>query len=739
MPYNKRKQKCKQSDGTSGSYVLSYTDKKGKKHRACHTSQKKMQGQIAAIEAEADEAYGEEINEDIMRILVKDFISEKVDMGVVNKVLKTLKKSGYKDAILKDLDPDRASTATIDNLGDRTARERVFGVLKDVEGFEVEQGDGPSAYKSIKVNGLKIKLLQGATKKSDEEAEGGYELNEDAIGIFAEHACVQGLGGSSTIETARSDTHNNTATKYDSYDSQGKAIVDAMYEAMADLTSQARGNMPEPGKGVNGNEIVNNSPVDVYLSSGGGIKGVTADVHVKFNDPNRLIGFQRAKAKAAKVYDADLMADASPADGERDVADQFKILRNRFLQNNPDVMDQIAAAVKAAGGPEIGPAPEGVPKIKHLASYSEPDYELDDDGNIKTDYQGNKIQKRVKRGSRAGQLKTKNVELRMLETDVGGQNNRKKFLDYLVKNKIDQGFLNLVKEFFKEEGAPIYFFNYSSSPKPTTARSKYSVGLKVTRMIGKPSDFTIAPRYDDNTTYTFDISYKGQVAFQVETRSSGQGHPPQLKIHPKAKLNKFFAYKEEVFDGSVSIDVPKEQDKSAEKSTSGASKDLKLQPSSKRFKTSEPGIDRRATPEELKRLAAGIQRHAKSIVREILEDQISENRAKLIVEELTGADKSEIKRMIAKEIEGASNKRETKKIFQAEFNRELKKALGTSFIGEPGKINKFVKTAIQKEIEAMFKDKVTQNQIGEITKAVIKKLYRELSYSSVHIVDRIKL
>ena len=119
--------------------------------------------------------------------------------------------------------------------------------------------------------------------------------------------------------------------------------------------------------------------------------------------------------------------------------------------------------------------------------------------------------------------------------------------------------------------------------------------------------------------------------------------------------------------------------------------------------------------------------------------QINLSEMKLIVEELTGADKSEIKRMIAKEIEGVSNKRETKKIFQAEFNRELKKALGTSFIGEPGKINKFVRDAIQKEIESMFKDKATQNQIGEITKAVIKKLYRELSYSSVHIVDRIKL
>ena len=50
MPYKKRKQKCTQSDGDKGKYVLSYTDKKGKKRRACHTSKKKMQGQIAAIE-----------------------------------------------------------------------------------------------------------------------------------------------------------------------------------------------------------------------------------------------------------------------------------------------------------------------------------------------------------------------------------------------------------------------------------------------------------------------------------------------------------------------------------------------------------------------------------------------------------------------------------------------------------------------------------------------------------------
>jgi len=50
MPYTIRKRSCRQSSGRKGKYVLSYTDKKGKKHSNCHTSRKKAQGQIAAIE-----------------------------------------------------------------------------------------------------------------------------------------------------------------------------------------------------------------------------------------------------------------------------------------------------------------------------------------------------------------------------------------------------------------------------------------------------------------------------------------------------------------------------------------------------------------------------------------------------------------------------------------------------------------------------------------------------------------
>ena len=55
MPYAITKRKCKQANGNKGSYVLSYVDKAGKKHRACHTSRKRAESQIAAIESSSDD------------------------------------------------------------------------------------------------------------------------------------------------------------------------------------------------------------------------------------------------------------------------------------------------------------------------------------------------------------------------------------------------------------------------------------------------------------------------------------------------------------------------------------------------------------------------------------------------------------------------------------------------------------------------------------------------------------
>tara|TARA_R100000008_G_scaffold82284_1_gene66404 strand:+ start:7939 stop:8178 length:240 start_codon:yes stop_codon:yes gene_type:complete len=71
MPYTVRKNKCKQADGDSGSYTLSYTDKKGKKHSACHTSKKRAQGQIAAIEMESDDKEAEALLEVILEKILE--------------------------------------------------------------------------------------------------------------------------------------------------------------------------------------------------------------------------------------------------------------------------------------------------------------------------------------------------------------------------------------------------------------------------------------------------------------------------------------------------------------------------------------------------------------------------------------------------------------------------------------------------------------------------------------------
>lgn len=97
MPYNKRKQRCKQSDGTPGKYVLSYTSKKGKKYKACHTSKKNMQGQIAAIEAEADEKDDFEmvISENTLRRIIREEVKKVASESEIQKqVVKTLRKEG---------------------------------------------------------------------------------------------------------------------------------------------------------------------------------------------------------------------------------------------------------------------------------------------------------------------------------------------------------------------------------------------------------------------------------------------------------------------------------------------------------------------------------------------------------------------------------------------------------------------------------------------------------------------
>jgi hypothetical protein len=74
MPYTIKKEKCKKSDGGSGSHRLRYTDKSGKKHSSCHSSKKSAQGSIAAIEMRREEDEMSVREEVMSEILLRESI-----------------------------------------------------------------------------------------------------------------------------------------------------------------------------------------------------------------------------------------------------------------------------------------------------------------------------------------------------------------------------------------------------------------------------------------------------------------------------------------------------------------------------------------------------------------------------------------------------------------------------------------------------------------------------------------
>ena len=71
----------------------------------------------------------------------------------------------------------------------------------------------------------------------------------------------------------------------------------------------------------------------------------------------------------------------------------------------------------------------------------------------------------------------------------------------------------------------------------------------------------------------------------------------------------------------------------------------------------------------------------------------------IIYEELTKSDKDEVKRMISKEL----------------------------------------KSMVEDEVGKVLKSKSVKDDIGDITKSVLKKLYKDLSIQHPYIIDRIKI
>ena len=76
-------------------------------------------------------------------------------------------------------------------------------------------------------------------------------------------------------------------------------------------------------------------------------------------------------------------------------------------------------------------------------------------------------------------------------------------------------------------------------------------------------------------------------------------------------------------------------------------------------------------------------------------------------EELTTADKAEVKRMVSDELDK--------------------------------KLGKQLKKALEDELPKALSAKASKDEIGDITKKVLKKLYKDLSLHHPYIIDRIKI
>ena len=674
MPYKKRKQKCTQSDGDKGNYVLSYTTKKGEKRKACHTSEKNMQGQIAAIEAESDETYGEEINEDIARILIKDFTRSMISEAALTK--KAVFKYNHRVQTFID---------KMQNGGDF--------VLNSDKVTRIQIPQTASGYNNDK--------LYNALLNNDQE---GYK------NAFSRPHILAKSGGQDIVITAMNQLWKGDSKTYPDFGGGGSKAQDVGTQYEVDAA--------EYFKSV----LQNNLEVE--------LKGGSAGASDIGSDNEYYIGSDRDNLSPnTNILKVEVKTSAGATFGQMQWG--FTI-----DENGLPLEFKFRGKKKAQE-----------PINKPIAEF------LNDSSRL------NDLRRRVASISSSIPDWQENYKISSIEGEelvtgfLGGEGGRNAATEMVYKY-MTRGFAEIEKsaadiipnvgyEYYKSKGDQFIIIGKLGS-KPGGI---YSLDAPETEPLAKALGI---PSFSGAGTTNIGLRTGGARLIHAPTLRFNTDIKPApfpkdleaLKIavaRPAGQLGQiavgFSLFIQGSLDGlGSSAIVTAINDAIAILNSNNEEQIEAILDSSPLTKDDiEGNLDQEDNID---------MQDAKMIVGDILSEsrEVFENKElSLIVEELTGSDRTEIKRMISKEIDGAANKKMTQKIFQAEFNRELKKALGTSFIGEPGKINKFVKEAIQKEIDSTFKDKATQNQIGEITKAVIKKLYRELSYSSVHIVDRIKL
>ena len=109
------------------------------------------------------------------------------------------------------------------------------------------------------------------------------------------------------------------------------------------------------------------------------------------------------------------------------------------------------------------------------------------------------------------------------------------------------------------------------------------------------------------------------------------------------------------------------------------------------------------------------------------QEKLLDLRVGLLVEEMTRSDKKSVEKMIRKAIVADASKQ------KKELQKMIKDELGSSAV------KKLVKDIVVAQLDSELGSKNNKERIADITKLVLRKLYRELAYNYTPVIDRIKI
>ena len=286
-----------------------------------------------------------------------------------------------------------------------------------------------------------------------------------------------------------------------------------------------------------------------------------------------------------------------------------------------------------------------------------------------------------------------------------------------IKSPLKEPLADLIKKrlttFIDEAGGDksVYFFKYGTSPAPNTKKN-VSVRLEVEKFVGMAEELTVVEEPNASTTFPYVVLYNGKPVFRVETRTSGENHPPQIKGVTDEVKAKFIADVMDDNEDNTGVEIEIQDDQV----------DAMIEELTKTFPTIEAGtVAATKTKKESRR-------YLRALIRETL-----------LTEELTKSDKKEIEKIAKKQIKrDLIDKKEITKIARKEAEAEIKKSLGASFLGTPGKINKAIQDIAREEMQALLKGKELEDATALITKRVLHAFYK-LMFNRKDIIDSVKI